>query len=88
MSVKAYLYTWGMFLLAALVLFLTGNFTMLTAVVFGFMAFGLVFMGMMNVLPLAVAHQSEPTMIKEPKPARVATPEAAPAKAFQVLKSA
>ena len=88
MSVKAYLYTWGFFLLAALVLFLTGNFTMLTAVVFGFFAFGLVFMGMMNVLPLAVAHPSEPKLIKEPKPVRAATAEAAPAKAFQVFKSA
>lgn len=88
MSVKAYLYTWGMFLLAALALLLTGNFTMLTAVVFGFIAFGLVFLGMMNVLPLAVAHQSEPKLIEAPIPARGVARETAPAKGFHVLKSA
>ena len=88
MSVKAYLYTWGIFLLAALVLFLTGNFTMMASVVFGFMAFGLVFMGMMNVLPLAVSHPSVPKPIQEPNPLRVANAEAAPARAFHVFKSA
>lgn len=41
--------------LAAGTLFLTGNFTMLTAVVFGFISFGLIFMGMMFVIPTTVA---------------------------------
>lgn len=39
-------------------IFLSGNFTMLTAVVFGFVTFGLVFMGMMCVLPSTVGHNA------------------------------
>lgn len=40
------------------VLFLIGNFSMVTTVVFGFICFGLVFMGMMCVLPSTVGHNS------------------------------
>jgi hypothetical protein len=47
-------------------LLVTGNFTAMMLVVFGFIAFGMVFMGMMNVLPTVVAHPSA-----KPAPAAV-----------------
>ena len=56
MIVKIYLSIWGFILLTAAVLFLTGNFNNLTAVVFGFFALGMIFMGMISVLPATVAH--------------------------------
>lgn len=56
MLTKIYAGCWALFLLAGLVLFLTGNFTMLVAVWFGFIAFGIVFMGMMGVLPASISH--------------------------------
>ena len=45
-----------LFALTAAVLFATGNFPATTAIVFGFAAFGLVFMGMMFVLPYSISH--------------------------------
>jgi len=36
--------------------YLTGNLTYFSAVIFGFISFGLVFMGMMFVLPFSVTH--------------------------------
>ena len=56
MLTRIYVGLWFAVILTAGVIFLAGNFTMLTAVVFGFIAFGLVFMGMMCVLPSSVAH--------------------------------
>ncbi len=53
---KAYAVICGLFAIIAAVLFLTGNFPAVTAVVFGFVAFGLVFMGMMFVLPYTMTH--------------------------------
>ena len=56
MLTKIYAGIWIVALVAALVLLLTGNMTMLAIVTFGFIAFGLVFMGMMGVLPATVVH--------------------------------
>ena len=56
MLTKIYTGLWIATLAAALALFLAGNMTMLAWVVFGFVAFGLVFMGMMGVLPAMVVH--------------------------------
>ena len=56
MSPKFYWSLWGFFAVSAGVLWLAGVFTMLTAVIFGFVAFGLIFTGMMCVLPAMVAH--------------------------------
>jgi hypothetical protein len=53
---KIYFGLWGVMAVAAAVLFAIGNMTMLTLVVFGLMSFGLVFMGMMGVLPIIVTH--------------------------------
>jgi len=87
MLIKVYWWTWGFFGLVTLLLFATGNFTMLSAVVLGFFAFGLTFMGMMGVLPTMVSH---PTAPKEPKarPVAVHAINETPARAFGIFKSA
>ena len=56
MLTKIYAALWVVFFLLALILFLTGSMTMMALVVFGFVAFGLTFMGMMGVLPATVVH--------------------------------
>ncbi len=80
MSPKSYFIFWGVFALSAGVLFLVGAFSMLTLVVYGFITFGLIFLGMMNVLPAAVSHppveRAEAITPKKVFP----TPEAAPVK--------
>ena len=87
MLVKLYWMVWGLFSVAAVIAFAAGSFTMLVATVFGFVAFGLTFMGMMGVLPAMVSHPSP--VVKE----KVETPNSqpareTPAKAFGVWKSA
>ena len=69
MLTKIYAGTWIVSLAAFLLLFATGNMTMLAIVVFGFIAFGLVFMGMMGVLPATVvhAHHKIQEPVTEPK---------------------
>ena len=54
-------------LLAAFTLFVAGYFTPLVVVVFGFIAFGLTFMGMISVLPSLVTHPTEPRTKVAPK---------------------
>ncbi|MEQ1763516.1 MAG: hypothetical protein ABL984_10270 [Pyrinomonadaceae bacterium] len=56
MLAKIYVALWFAVAFAAGLIFLTGTFTMLTVVVFGFLTFGLVFTGMMCVLPYEVSH--------------------------------
>ena len=56
MSPRTYGFLWTLVLAAAGVMWLAGVFTLLTVVVFGFIAFGMTFMGMMCVLPSTVAH--------------------------------
>ena len=51
MLVKSYWSSWIVFAVMAGIFLSVGSFTMLVAVVFGFIAFGLVFAGMMCVLP-------------------------------------
>ena len=64
MSPKFYTYLWIAFFSAAIVVFLGGAFTMFAGVVFGFVAFGLVFTGMMCVLPAQVAHANHPATVE------------------------
>lgn len=88
MSVKSYLSVCGLFAFAVLLAFVTGNLTMFSSLIFGFVFLGLTFMGMMNVLPIYVMHANERIPV-EPEP--VAKPVAvteSPAPAFQVFKSA
>ena len=56
MLTKIYTGSWTVTLAAFVLLFATGNLTMLALVVFGFIAFGLTFMGMISVLPSTVVH--------------------------------
>ena len=86
MLVKVYWMTWGVTGLAALLLFAAGSFTMLTGVVFGFIAFGLTFMGMMGVLPVVVSHP-EPAKVERATEALQPMRET-PARVFGVWKSA
>ncbi len=51
MSPKLYSLVWVAFAVVAAILLMGGVFSMFIGVVFGFVAFGLVFMGMMCVLP-------------------------------------
>jgi hypothetical protein len=62
---RVYFALWGLFALAAAVLFAIGMMTMFTAVIFGTVAFGLTFMGMMGVLPYVVTQEPAP-----PRPAK------------------
>ena len=58
MIVKIYALIWVLGIAAAGAFYLTGNLTPVMKVVFGFLSFGMVFMGMMGVLPEWVAHSS------------------------------
>lgn len=62
--------TWAFVAFAALLIFLTGNFTPLAGIVFGFIFFGLVFGGMIGVLPSTVGHNA-PVEAAKPKKAPV-----------------
>jgi len=59
--VKIYFSLW--FALAAIfaLVFMLGNLTLITLVIFGFMAFGMTFMGMMGVLPAVVTNATHPS---------------------------
>jgi len=87
MLVKVYWMTWGVVGLAALLLFAAGSFTTMTGVVFGFIAFGMVFMGMMGVLPVMVSHPAPPKEQKAPALALQPMRDT-PAKVFGIWKSA
>ena len=87
MLVKVYWMTWGVVGLAALLLFAAGSFTMFTGVVFGFIGFGMTFMGMMGVLPVMVAHPAPPKVEKAPTQALQPIRQT-PAHGFGIWKSA
>jgi hypothetical protein len=56
--VKIYFYLWLVLAVVFATIFLLGNLTLTTLVVFGFIAFGMTFMGMMGVLPAVVTHET------------------------------
>jgi len=58
MIVKIYALIWVLGLLTAVAFYLTGNLGPIMTVLFGFLTFGAVFMGMMGVLPETVVHNS------------------------------
>lgn len=58
MIVKLYALVWLVGISAAGIFYLTGNLTPVTQVVFGFLTFGAVFMGMLSVLPTVSSHQA------------------------------
>lgn len=85
MLVKIYGITWAFIAAVAALIFLTGSFTPAIGVVFGFVLFGMVFMGMMNVLPSTVGHNA-PVRPEEPKkvPAKKEPVEMFPANAVHI----
>jgi len=74
MLVKTYWMTWLAVAAAAGIMFLGGGMTMFVMVFFGFIAFGLTFMGLISILPSMVSH---PTPEKESseKPAEKTSPQ-------------
>ena len=68
MSPKFYGSLWIAFAVVAGIMGVGGVLTMLTAVIFGFIAFGLVFAGMICVLPGTVSHPPVKTAAPEPQP--------------------
>ena len=67
MFVKLYAGMWAVFFLAILIVFAAGSMTMLGWVIAGFVAFTLIFMGMLCVLPSNVGHNAVPAIEKAPK---------------------
>jgi hypothetical protein len=61
MLTRAYAYTWTAYLLVTLLISLTIGLTPLALTILGFISFGLVFAGMMCVLPGTVGHNAEET---------------------------
>lgn len=61
MLAKPYAYTWIVFLLVILLTSLTIGLTPLALTILGFISFGLIFAGMMCVLPTIVSHNTENT---------------------------
>lgn len=59
MLAKMYWAVWALFALTIGAIYLVGAFDLTVAVVGGFISFGLVFAGMMCVLPHVVSHPSE-----------------------------
>jgi hypothetical protein len=74
MSPRFYSALWIAFFLSAGVLWVSGNFSMLTATVYGFTAFGLTFIGMMCVLPSIEAHHRVHESIAPPAKAPAPDP--------------
>jgi hypothetical protein len=56
MLVKLYWLMWVLGILAVALFYFTGNFTPVVAIVFGFLSFGAIFMGIIGVLPISVTH--------------------------------
>ena len=56
MILKIYALVWVLGILAAGIFYITGNLTPEWQVVFGFLTFGAVFMGMIGVLPSITTH--------------------------------
>lgn len=58
MLLKIYGLIWVLGLLAVAVFYLSGNLNPVMQIVFGFLSFGAIFMGILVVLPFTVTHQS------------------------------
>jgi len=74
MPPKFYAAIWTVFLLVIAAVVLTGNLTTWAIVAFGFASFGLVFMGMMLVLPFVATHgENAPHTTEAPATAKSVT---------------
>lgn len=54
MMTKIYFLLWALYLIVMAAFYFTGNTTPTSIVVFGFISFGMVFMGIMGVLPTSI----------------------------------
>lgn len=69
---KVYGSLWLVIVIGAALLLVAGYMTLTTVLAFGFVIFGLVFMGMMGVLPATIAHpdhREQAAGIEKPEPA-------------------
>ena len=66
---KIYGMLWLAIALVMAILFVTGNLTLTVAITFGFVMFGMVFMGMMGVLPASISHPAPPKQVAKIKEA-------------------
>jgi hypothetical protein len=73
--VKLYWWLWSVVAAAALGFYLFGSFSPMVAIVFGFIAFGMVFMGMIGVLPTMSAHPPALAKASEAKADIAASPQ-------------
>ncbi len=78
MSPRMYSLLWVAVTVVAAILWIGGVFSLFVGVVFGFIAFGLVFMGMICVLPSTVSHPHQAvggtSSIEMPERARAGIP--------------
>ena len=56
---RIYFSLWALLILTVGIFYVAGGLSTLTIVVFGFILFGLTFMGMIGVLPFWASHHSE-----------------------------
>jgi len=69
--VKLYWTLWAIIASIAVLLLATGNFTPLALIAFGFVSFGMIFMGMIAVLPSTVGHHAAPPAPPKPEPVKI-----------------
>ena len=60
MVVKIYWLIWAAIILSAVAIMAVGEFSNMVAVIYGFIGFGLTFMGMIGVLPNIISHPDKP----------------------------
>lgn len=70
MVVKIYAMIWALVLVSALGFYAAGEFTALTGIAYGFIFFGLIFMGMLAILP-STFHNEHHSKSKPRKPVQV-----------------
>jgi hypothetical protein len=63
---KLYGILWAILAFAAVATTITGNLTDMALVVFGFITFAMIFMGMISVLPMTIAHPAPQKLKAEP----------------------
>lgn len=56
MVLKGYIAIWALGIIAAAVVYFTGNLTPFMKVLFGFFTFGAIFLGFLSVIPSTVFH--------------------------------
>lgn len=59
MILRIYWFICAIIALAALAVFAIGSFSMMAGVIFGFIGFGVLFMGMIAVMPIWISHPVE-----------------------------